>query len=115
MTRPDPDRVGDIQRASAVVAEVAHLVEDALNGSRLLHYAAERAIGIIGEAAARLAESPDSVAAHATARLGEAAGVRNFLAHEHHKTEPRCVWTVMTESIPELLSDIGAEHRIAYT
>lgn len=64
MTRPDAARVDDIQRASAVAAEVAHLGEEAFNESLLLQYAAERAIGIIGEAAARLAESPDFVAAH---------------------------------------------------
>lgn len=107
MTRPDADRVGDIQRASAVAAEVARLGEGAFDGSLLLQFAAERAIGIIGEAAARLAESPDFVAAHPTARLGEAAGMRNFLAHEYHKTAPRYVWTAITESIPQLLSDIG--------
>ena len=78
MTRPDAERVGDIRRASAVAAEVARLGEEAFDDSLLLQFAAERAIGIIGEAAARLAESPDFVAAHPTARLGEAAGMRNL-------------------------------------
>ena len=104
MTRPDADRVADIHAASAVAAEVVRHGEAEFTDSLLLQYAAERAIGIIGEAASKL--SPAFVDAHPQALVREAAAMRNFLAHEYHKTGSQYVWEAIAVSIPEFVTAI---------
>jgi len=66
---------------------------------RLLRYAIERALEIIGEATANLS---DEVKAKApSVPWKEMRGLRNIVAHAYHRVDPARVWMVVERDLPQ--------------
>jgi len=82
---------------------------------RMLQYAVERAVEIVGEAADRL--SPAFHQAHPEIPWRKIVGQRNVLAHEYGDVDPSMMWDLARLHLPILIqqlerlipSDEGAE------
>lgn len=68
--------------------------------NRMLQYAVERAIEIIGEAANRI--SPAFQQAHPEVPWRKIVGQRNVLAHEYGDVDPSLMWDLAQKHIPAL-------------
>jgi uncharacterized protein with HEPN domain len=71
---------------------------------RKLQRAVERAVEIVGEAAARV--SPDLREAHPEIPWRKIIAQRNVLAHEYGDVEPSLVWALVTDHLPRLVAQI---------
>ena len=70
--------------------------------NKILRYAVERQLLVIGEAAVHL--SPQYRKQHPEIPWGRLVELRNLLAHEYGETLTNRVWLAATESVPELLA-----------
>lgn len=68
---------------------------------KVLRFAAERQLLVIGEAANHL--SPQFRRKHPEIPWAKFIGMRNILAHEYGEALLNRVWVAATESVPELL------------
>lgn len=66
----------------------------------VLQYAVVRAIGIVGEAAARVSE--DRRATHPEVPWRRVIGMRHRLVHDYRHVDVELVWDVATRDIPAL-------------
>lgn len=71
---------------------------------KVLRFAAERQLHIIGEAANHI--SPLSRKEHPEVPWENFIRLRNILAHEYGETLTNRVWLASTESVPELLASL---------
>src|SRR5687768_183104 len=96
----------DIQRAAT---EISNFMSDVkfsdFERNRVLRYAAERLLLIIGEAANHL--SPQFRKKHSEIPWEIFVRFRNILAHEYAESLLTRVWLAATESVPELLKSLN--------
>lgn len=73
-------------------------------GDRMLQYAVERAIEIIGEAANRV--SPAFQQTHPEVPWRKIVGQRNVLAHEYGDVDPSMMWDLVRLHLPTLIRQL---------
>ncbi len=96
----------DILDATSFVLEVTR--EKSLNdyrSDRLFRQAVERNFEIIGEAVGRLAKVDPETAAR-IGQFQQIVAFRNLLIHGYDVIDDSLVWDVITEDMPNLLSDV---------
>ena len=92
----------DMQNAAKEINEFMHGVKYVnFEKNKVLRYAAERLLLIIGEAANHL--SPQFRSEHPEIPWAIFVRFRNILAHEYGESLLTRVWLAATESVPELL------------
>jgi uncharacterized protein with HEPN domain len=102
----DRDRLlleDSLEHGDECIAFLAGVDQDAFLADRKLQLATERLLEIIGEAAGGL--SDDALQAieydwHAV------RGLRNILAHKYGDVDPRRVWSVVRNRLPDLLERV---------
>ena len=95
----------DIQNAAREINEFIHGVKYAkFENDKVLRYAAERLLLIIGEAANHL--SPQFRKEHSEIPWVVFIQFRNILAHEYGDSLLTRVWLAATESVPDLLKSL---------
>jgi len=72
--------------------------------NKVLRFAAERQLHIIGEAANHI--SPQARKQHSEIPWEKFVRLRNILAHEYGETLTNRVWLASTEGVPELLGSL---------
>ena len=72
--------------------------------NKILRYAVERQLLVIGESAIHL--SPQFRKRHPEISWPKLVALRNILAHEYGETLTNRVWLAATESVPELLNSL---------
>ena len=73
-----------------------------LESNKMLRYAVERQLHVIGEAAVHI--SPQFRSEHPEINRKRLIELRNVIAHEYGETLMNRVWLSATEGIPELLA-----------
>ena len=73
-------------------------------GDRMLQYAVERAVEIVGEAANRV--SPSFQQAHPEIPWRKIVGQRNVLAHEYGDVDPTMMWDLTRLHLPDLVQQL---------
>jgi uncharacterized protein with HEPN domain len=73
-------------------------------GDRMLQYAVERAVEIVGEAANRL--SSPFQQAHPEVPWRKIVGQRNVLAHEYGDVDPSMMWDLARLHLPTLIRQL---------
>lgn len=98
--RDDAARVVDIVEACDQIIE--HVAGDRarFDSDPVLQAAAQRWLGIIGEAAARL--SDEFTAAHPETAWRDLTGMRNILAHGYFRVDNDIMWAAITQDVPAL-------------
>ena len=95
----------DIHQASQ---EITHFVENLIfhdfENDKMIRYAVERQLLVIGEAANHVTES--FKARHPHIPWKSIIAQRNILAHEYGEILVERIWRVATEKIPELIKAI---------
>jgi uncharacterized protein with HEPN domain len=71
-------------------------------GDKMLRYAVERRLEVIGEAARHVSE--DFKADHPEVPWRQIIGLRNVLAHEYGEILVDRIWSVAKENVPELFT-----------
>lgn len=89
-----------LDAAREVVAFTRDTTFAAYLENRMLQYAIERAIEIIGEAANRI--SPAFHQAHPEVPWRKIVAQRNVLAHEYGDVDPALIWDLAQKHIPVL-------------
>ena len=97
-SRSDDDRVRHIKEAATKLAVIAADSREAFDAGWVQRLAAERLLGIIGEAGRHLSEG--FVAARPALEVAGARDMRNFLAHQYDDVDPDQVWYALTVSAP---------------
>lgn len=96
----------DIREAAREIVSFIQGVKFAeFEKNKVLRYAVERQLLVIGEAANHL--SPQFRKKHPEISWPKLIVLRNVLAHEYGETLTNRVWLAATESMPELLSAIN--------
>jgi uncharacterized protein with HEPN domain len=100
--------LADVLTAGELVATfVAGRTFQDYKDHQLLSSAVERQLEIVGEALNRaLRDDPALESAIPDAK--RAVGLRNILAHGYDRVSDALVWSVVTESLPKLVSDVVA-------
>lgn len=103
----------DMQNAAKEISEFMHDVKfSKFENDKIMRYAAERLLLIIGEAANHL--SPQFRKKHPEIAWAVFIQFRNILAHEYGESLLTRVWLAATESVPQLLKgldDLLAEEQ----
>ena len=73
---------------------------------RKLQLAVERAVEIIGEAAARVGD--DTRAKHRNLPWGDIIGMRNRLIHTYFDVDLSLLWTTVSDDLPVLIGELDA-------
>jgi uncharacterized protein with HEPN domain len=95
----------DMQNAAKEIREFTYGVKyHAFENNKIMRYAAERLLLIIGEAANHL--SPQFRKKHPEIPWAVFITFRNILAHEYAESLLTRVWLAATESVPELLKSL---------
>ena len=99
--------IWDMQNAAKEIREFMHGVKfHQFEKNKVLRYAAERLLLIIGEAANHL--SPQFRNKHSDIPWAVFIRFRNILAHEYGESLLTRVWLAATESVPELQKGLDA-------
>jgi len=107
VARSQAQYLADIDEAMTDIrsfAEERSLAE--FRDDRLLRYAIERALEIIGEATAQLSDEVKAQDEHLPWR--EMRGLRNVVAHAYHRIDAARIWRVVTQDIPRVHERIRA-------
>ena len=80
--------------------------QEAFDASWVHRHAAERLLGIIGEATRHLSE--EFVAARPALQAHRARGMRNFLVHQYDDIDPQRVWDAASTSVPTFIEALDA-------
>ena len=92
----------DIREAAREIAGFVHGVQfDEFEKNKVLRYAVERQLHMIGEVAAHI--SPWFREKHPEIDWMRLSELRRFIAHQYGDTVTRRVWIAATESLPEML------------
>ena len=92
----------DMREAACEIAQFIKGVSyDEFESQKVLRYAVERQILVIGEAAGRV--SSNLRGAHPEIPWGSIIAQRNILAHEYGEILVERIWRVASEHIPELI------------
>jgi len=73
-------------------------------GDRMLRFAVERAVEIIGEAANRVSQTFQQ--AHPEVPWRKIVGQRNVLAHEYGDVDPSMMWDLVRLHLPDLIQQL---------
>jgi uncharacterized protein with HEPN domain len=93
----------DIREAAREINEFVRGVKfRQFENDKVLRYAVERQLLVIGEAAVHI--SPQFRKQHPEVDWARLVELRNILAHEYGETLTNRVWVAATEGIPDLLS-----------
>jgi len=96
----------DMQNAAKEINEFMHGVKfSKFEKDKIMRYAAERLLLIIGEAANHL--SPQFRKKHPEISWAVFVQFRNILAHEYGESLLTRVWLAATESVPQLLDALA--------
>ena len=92
----------DIREAAREIAGFVHGVKfEEFEKNKVLRYAVERQLHVIGEVAAHI--SPGFREKHPEIDWMRLSELRRFIAHQYGDTVTRRVWIAATESLPEML------------
>jgi uncharacterized protein with HEPN domain len=95
----------DIREAGREITAMMKRVKfEKFEKSKVLRYAIERQLLVIGEAANHI--SPQFRKKHPAIPWAKMIALRNILAHEYGETLTTRVWLAATESVPELLKEL---------
>ena len=98
------DRVNlwDIREAAREIAGFVRGVKfEEFEKNKILRYAVERQLHLIGEVAAHI--SPQFRTKHPEVDWMKLSELRRFIAHQYGDTVTKRVWLAATESLPEVL------------
>lgn len=109
MSRSDAERICDILAAGAELEAVVNRGRSEFDRDSVLRRAAERLIGIIGEAAGEV--SADVAAAHPDLPFADAKAMRNLLSHEYWTSDPDIIWDTIESDVPEFVTQPGELHK----
>jgi uncharacterized protein with HEPN domain len=104
LSRGDDLRVADIVEAAQQLDELVAPGRVAFDADWARQRAAERLLEIIGEASNALSE--DFKAQHPGVSWRHIINLRHLLAHHYHRVDMDQLWTIATESIPQLLDEL---------
>jgi uncharacterized protein with HEPN domain len=104
LSRGDDLRVADIVEAAQQLDELVAPGRVAFDADWARQRAAERLLEIIGEASNALSE--DFKAQHPGVSWQHIINLRHLLAHHYHWVDMDQLWTIATESIPQLLDEL---------
>ena len=104
-----------MSRDDALVLDIVIAAEDAQNfvrgldltsfkASRLHHNAAIRSLEIIGEAAGKL--TPEFTSSHPNLPWRDIINMRHRLIHAYNQVRLDLVWTVIHDSLPQLIATL---------
>jgi len=103
--RPEEKNLAYIWDMREAAREVASFVQGVsytqFVGNKMIRYAVERSLMIIGEAANHVSE--DFQEKHSEIAWHQIIGQRNVLAHEYGEVKVDRIWIAATASIPGLL------------
>ena len=105
MNRTDVQFAEDIGDAAQVLAKIVRRGRRRFMRSPILRAAAERQIGIIGEAANKM--SDELKTAHPELPLRDAYAMRNALVHGYGSVDHAIVWDVMESHVPDLVAKLS--------
>lgn len=92
----------DIREAAREIHEFVRGVKfSEFEKNKILRYAVERQLHVIGEAAVHI--SPQFRKKHPELNWARLVELRNVLAHEYGETLTNRVWVAATEGLPEIL------------
>jgi len=92
----------DMREAACEIAQfVKGISYEEFESNKVLRYAVERQILVIGEAAGRVSSTLRDT--HLEIPWGSIIAQRNILAHEYGEILVERIWRVATERIPELI------------
>ncbi|MDA3951702.1 MAG: DUF86 domain-containing protein [Spirochaeta sp.] len=94
------------QACNDILAFVQNLTYERFEESKLVRFAVERQLMVIGEAAAHLSE--ETRTAEPDVPWSSIIGLRNILAHEYGEVLNQRVWAVVTRRVPELKRNVDA-------
>ena len=104
-TERDAAYLWDMLDAALTVHEfTANVRFDSYNRNRMLQFAVERAIEIIGEAARNI--SDEFKQNHPEIPWRGIIAQRNVIAHEYGEIKQERIWIVVTKHIPELIINL---------
>jgi len=93
----------DIREAAREINGFVHGVKfHEFEKNKMLRYAVERQLHVIGEAAVHI--SPQFRKKHPEINWTRLVELRNILAHEYGETLTNRVWLAATEGLPEILA-----------
>ena len=95
----------DMREAASEIVSFTQGVKFAdFEKNKILRYAVERQLLVIGEAANHI--SPQYRSKHPEISWPKLVALRNVLAHEYGETLTNRVWLAATEGMPELLNSL---------
>ncbi|MEO6329297.1 MAG: DUF86 domain-containing protein [Ginsengibacter sp.] len=107
MTGKIPDKI----RLRHIIDAIQHIENFSLNKTKedfytdlMYRFSVERQLEIIGEAANNISSSLQEL--HADVPWQKIISFRNFLAHEYFGLDLELVWSIITDSLPQLKKDI---------
>lgn len=112
MSRRDDERINDILDAADELALIVARGRQAYDDDPIPRRAAERLLGIIGEAAKGV--SDDRRAAFPEAAWSDAARLRDLLAHQYFRIDAGQVWTTARDDIPVLANRLRERRSDAF-
>lgn len=105
LEKQDQVNLWDIREAAREIAGFVRGVSfDEFEKNKVLRYAVERQLHVIGEIAAHI--SPQFRQKHPEVDWRSLSELRRFLAHQYGDTVTRRVWLAATESLPEMMGDL---------
>ena len=97
----------DIARAAQEILEFTTGMAYAdFEKNRVVRYAVERQLLVIGEAANRLSDEAKSLAAEVPWK--QIVGMRNVIAHEYGEIIAQRIWLTAREHVPPLLNAVNS-------
>jgi uncharacterized protein with HEPN domain len=95
----------DIREAAREIAGFVRGVQfEEFEKNKLLRYAVERQLHVIGEVAAHI--PPGFCKKHPEIDWRSLSELRHFITHQYGDTVTKRVWIAATESLPELLAQL---------
>ncbi len=113
MTRSDAELASDISDAARRLEQIARRGRWLFTRSRTLREAAERNIGIAGEAANDISDGFKAAHPDLKELCDRVYKARNQLAHAYEIITPAYVWETMKTAVPELAAGLNREFPLA--
>ena len=91
-----------LEAARAALSFASGRVREDLAADRMLRMSIERAVEIVGEAAAKI--SPEFQSSHPDVPWADMIGMRNRLVHAYFDINPAIVWKTVLSDLPALVA-----------
>lgn len=105
--RSDDDRIEDILDMAEEIAAIVALGQAEFESNIIVRRAAERCLGILGEAVKNVSAEVRAGFADLQ-QIKDAAGQRDQLAHRYWDTDNGRLWVAITVSVPEFAAGVRA-------